>query len=240
MSVAVSEGFSRHTPKGLTVWAFVHFTMAGTYSPFPVIPIFAQVNRTRSPALGVFTWLYFEERNKRATLIEISKNIQDPAEIKKILEQLQGKKEPINHRRSGTITLFVGIGLYLLGAVALGARILERHFTSDKSWPGPDIEISMDPKELQELIIGSNQISQALGGTKEVLKEEKPTIDFAYATVVTIDNIRKGEKFTEQNIWVKRPGTGEILAEKYNELLGKTSTSDLSNDVHLKWNDVSD
>tara|TARA_B100000287_G_scaffold414833_1_gene447800 strand:+ start:286 stop:1326 length:1041 start_codon:yes stop_codon:yes gene_type:complete len=127
-----------------------------------------------------------------------------------------------------------------LGAVALGARILERHFTSDKSWPGPDIEISMDPKELQELIIGSNQIFQALGGTKEILKEEKPTIDFAYATVVTIDNIRKGEKFTEQNIWVKRPGTGEILAEKYNELLGKTSTSDLSNDVHLKWNDVSD
>ena len=70
--------------------------------------------------LGVFTWLYFEEKNKRATLIEISKNIQDPAEIKKILEQLQGKKEPVNHRRSGTITLFVGIGLYLLGAVALG------------------------------------------------------------------------------------------------------------------------
>ena len=71
--------------------------------------------------LGVFVWLYFEEKNKRATLIEISKNIQDPAEIKKILAQLEGKKEPINHRRSGTITLFVGIGFYLLGAVALGS-----------------------------------------------------------------------------------------------------------------------
>ena len=73
--------------------------------------------------LGVFTWLYFEEKNKRATLIEISKNIQDPAEIKEILEQLQGKKEPVNHRRSGTISLSVGIGLYLLGAVALGSVI---------------------------------------------------------------------------------------------------------------------
>jgi len=71
--------------------------------------------------LGVFTWLYFEEKNKRDSLIEISKNIQDPAEIKKILEQLGGKKEPINHRRSGTITLFVGIGLYLLGWAALGS-----------------------------------------------------------------------------------------------------------------------
>jgi hypothetical protein len=71
--------------------------------------------------LGVFTWLYFEEKNKRQTLIEISKNIKDPAEIKKILEQIEGKKEPVNHRRTGTITLFVGIGLYLLGAVALGS-----------------------------------------------------------------------------------------------------------------------
>ena len=73
--------------------------------------------------LGVFVWLYFEEKNKRATLIEISKNIQDPAEIKKILAQLEGKKEPANHRRSGTITLFFGIGLYLLGAVALGSLL---------------------------------------------------------------------------------------------------------------------
>lgn len=73
--------------------------------------------------LSVFVWLYFEEKNKRATLIEISKNIQDPAEIKKILAQLDGKKEPANHRRSGTITLFVGIGLYLLGAVALGSLL---------------------------------------------------------------------------------------------------------------------
>jgi hypothetical protein len=71
--------------------------------------------------LGVFTWLYFEEKNKRQTLIEISKNIKDPAEIKKIIEQIEGKKEPVNHRRTGTITLFVGIGLYLLGAVALGS-----------------------------------------------------------------------------------------------------------------------
>ena len=73
--------------------------------------------------LGVFTWLYFEEKNKRQTLIEISKNIKDPAEIKKILEQIEGKKEPVNHRRTGIITLFVGIGLYLLGAVALGVVI---------------------------------------------------------------------------------------------------------------------
>ena len=71
--------------------------------------------------LGVFVWLYQDQKNKRETLIEISKNIQDSAELEKILKQLDDKKEPVNHRRSGTITLFVGIGLYLLGAVALGS-----------------------------------------------------------------------------------------------------------------------
>ena len=71
--------------------------------------------------LGVFVWLYQDQKHKRETLIEISKNIQDSAELEKILKQLDDKKEPVNHRRSGTITLFVGIGLYLLGAVALGS-----------------------------------------------------------------------------------------------------------------------
>ena len=85
-----------------------------------LIPILGILSGIIIP-LGVFVWLYFEEKNKRATLIEISKNIQDPAEIKKSLAQVEGKKEPVNHRRSGTITLFVGIGLYLLGAVALGS-----------------------------------------------------------------------------------------------------------------------
>ncbi len=71
--------------------------------------------------LGVFLWIYHDQKNKRQTLIEISKNIQDSSELEKILKQLDDKREPVNHRRSGTITLFVGIGLYLLGAVALGS-----------------------------------------------------------------------------------------------------------------------
>src|SRR3989338_5993251 len=85
-------------------------------------------------------------------------------------------------------------------AVAFGASILEKHFTSDKSWPGPDIEISITPSELKELVEGSNAIHEALGGSKGILKEERPTIDFAYASVVTIKDIRKGEKLAKENI----------------------------------------
>ena len=64
------------------------------------------------------------------------------------------------------------------------------------------------------------------GGSKEAAKEEQVTIDFAFATVVSIKKIKKGEVFTRDNIWVKRPGTGEIPAEDYEEILGKKAVTD--------------
>jgi len=131
------------------------------------------------------------------------------------------------------------IGNYTcFGAVPLGAAILEKHFTSTKEWPGPDIEISITPRELKELINGSIAIHAALGGTKEVLTEEQPTIDFAYASVVAIKDIKQGEKLSKDNLWVKRPGTGEILAKHFESLLGKTAQNDIELDTQLSWSDV--
>lgn len=123
-----------------------------------------------------------------------------------------------------------------LAAVALGASILERHFTSDKSWPGPDIEISMTPNDLRDLIIGSRAIHQALGGSKTILREEQPTIDFAYACVVATRDIRPGEVFSYDNVWVKRPGTGEILAVDFENVIGKTARTSINKNAQLTWN----
>lgn len=125
-----------------------------------------------------------------------------------------------------------------LGAVALGASILERHFTDTMQRTGPDIICSMDEQTTKELINSSDEIWQMRGGTKEPAKEEQVTIDFAFATVCTIASIKKGEVFTEKNIWVKRPGTGEILAEYFNELLGKRATRAINNDEQLTFNDI--
>ena len=125
-----------------------------------------------------------------------------------------------------------------MAAVALGASILERHFTSDKSWPGPDINISMNPAELAELVTGSRAIHLALGGTKEILTEEQPTIDFAYACVVAICDIPAGSTLSKDNIWVKRPGTGEILAAEFPRLLGKCSTRMIPKNTQLRWDDI--
>lgn len=126
-----------------------------------------------------------------------------------------------------------------LAAVALGARILEKHFTSDKSWPGPDVALSLDPWELKQLIEGSGAVFQALGGTKDILREEQPTIDFAYACVVAIRDIAVGEALSADNVWVKRPGTGEIKAAHYEKLLGTVARAPIRKDTQLKWADVS-
>jgi sialic acid synthase SpsE len=124
-----------------------------------------------------------------------------------------------------------------LGAVALGASILERHFTDYMGRPGPDIVCSMDEKVCEDLIIGSKEIWSMRGGIKAPTKEEQVTIDFAFATVCTINKVNEGEKLTEKNIWVKRPGTGKILAEDYTNVLGKTALRTIEEGEHLDYKD---
>ncbi len=125
-----------------------------------------------------------------------------------------------------------------ISAVALGASIIERHFTSDMNWIGEDIEISVDPAGLRELIEGSQIVHQASGGSKTVLRDEQPTIDFAYASVVAIRDISEGEILTDENVWVKRPGTGEILAFDFEKVVGKKAGTSMKRGHQLGWSDV--
>lgn len=125
-----------------------------------------------------------------------------------------------------------------LGAVSLGASILEKHFTSNKRWRGPDIPISMDPKDLASLIEGSRVIHESLKGSKSILKEEGPTIAFAYASVVAIRDISSGEEFSMDNLWVKRPGTGEMRAGRLYDILGRKARRDIRKDTQIKWSHI--
>lgn len=122
-----------------------------------------------------------------------------------------------------------------IAAMALGAVILERHFTDSMNRKGPDIVCSMDSKALQELLGAAQEVPAMLGGKKAPIQEEQVTIDFAYATVVTIADIKAGDVFTTDNIWVKRPGTGQILAKDFEQILGKIAKVDISSDTHLTW-----
>ena len=87
-------------------------------------------------------------------------------------------------------------------------------------------------------LVDSRIIWESRGGKKTILTEEKPVIDFAYASVVTISDIKKGEIFSSQNIWVKRPGNGPLLAKDFESILGKTAENDIKKNSQLQPSDI--
>lgn len=122
-----------------------------------------------------------------------------------------------------------------IAAIALGASIVERHFTDTKNRKGNDIICSMDENELKDLLKTAKEVYSMLGGEKKPLLEEQVTIDFAFATIVAICDIKEGELLTDKNIWVKRPGTGEIKAKEFEKVIGRRARVNIKSDTHLNW-----
>ena len=122
-----------------------------------------------------------------------------------------------------------------IAAISMGAKVVERHFTDRMDRNGPDIVCSMDEAGLKELLLAAQEVPQMLGGSKQAAPEEQVTQNFAFATVVTIRPVKKGETFTKENIWVKRPGTGEISAADFENVLGKCAADDIPSDTQLCW-----
>jgi N-acetylneuraminate synthase len=125
-------------------------------------------------------------------------------------------------------------------AIARGACVIEKHFTSDKTWPGSDIEISMDPRELKELIDGSKKIWDSLSEKKGITEEEKKTSGYAFASLVSIKNIDKGDIFTTDNIGLKRPGTGELGPDQFERILGKSANRSIPVDTQINKSCISE
>ena len=124
-------------------------------------------------------------------------------------------------------------------ALGKGVSIIEKHFIDDKKIrKGPDIAASIDQAQLKELIIGSKEIFLARKGKKGMLKEEKKVADFAFASVVTTKEIKKGQKLTKKNIWVKRPGTGAYIARDFYKLLGRVAKKNIKINNQIKKNDI--
>lgn len=125
-----------------------------------------------------------------------------------------------------------------IGAMAMGASIVERHFTDSLYREGPDISCSMTPNELLELKQAADFLFRARKGGKHAVAEEEPTIAFANASVVTVRDVLEGEVFTEENLWVKRPGSGDFQARDYKSLLGKTASRFVRKDKMVEQGDV--
>tara|TARA_B110000238_G_scaffold112123_1_gene121808 strand:- start:897 stop:1895 length:999 start_codon:yes stop_codon:yes gene_type:complete len=110
-----------------------------------------------------------------------------------------------------------------IAAVAMGATVIEKHFTLDRNMKGPDHKASLEPAELTAMVTAIRNIELALGdGIKKPSKSEQKNILIARKSIVAIEDIKKGDIFTEENISVKRPGNG-ISAMKWHNVLGTIS-----------------
>ena len=117
-----------------------------------------------------------------------------------------------------------------IAAVALGATVIEKHFTLDRSLPGPDHKASLEPGELKAMVSSIRNIEKALGdGEKRVSSSEEKNIIIARKSIVAARDIKKGELFSSDNIAVKRPGTG-ISPMRWPDVIGKTAIRDFHED----------
>ena len=132
-------------------------------------------------------------------------------------------------------------GIYTaLGAVALGACVIEKHFTLDKMRGGPDNPVSIEPFELGELVKGAAAVFQALGAERKIFKEEEEIVAWARESVVTERPIKKGTRITDEMVWVKRPspGPGVVPAKGLKQVIGRITARDLPKDVQVRWEDL--
>ncbi len=125
-----------------------------------------------------------------------------------------------------------------LASVALGACILERHYTDTRYRKGPDISCSMDPAELRLLIDRSREIWVAANNPKQRSGPEEDVYRFARGSIVADADLAAGHVIDEQDIWARRPGSGEIAAYEFDAVVGKRLLRAVSRNTQLKWEDL--
>lgn len=123
------------------------------------------------------------------------------------------------------------------GAVAMGAKLIEKHLILDRRQPGPDQSVSIEPYELYQMVHGIRKIEAAMGSEKSIHELEKPIRAWALRSVVSLVDISSGTEITPEMIWTKRPGTG-IPARNMEELIGKRTVRDIPRDRLIKWDDL--
>tara|TARA_B100000795_G_C22805767_1_gene444805 strand:- start:4234 stop:5253 length:1020 start_codon:yes stop_codon:yes gene_type:complete len=122
-------------------------------------------------------------------------------------------------------------------AVAIGAKIVEKHIILDKKMPGPDQSVSIDFDDLHQLVDGIRKIERALGNEKKIHDEERQIRDWAFRSVVSIKNIKKDEIITEDMVWTKRPGTG-IPSKDLEKVIGKKTLKSIKINTLIRWDDL--
>lgn len=122
-------------------------------------------------------------------------------------------------------------------AVTLGASIIEKHVILDKRTPGPDQSVSIDFRDLAQLVDGIRKVEASLGSEKKVHEREEQIRTWAFRSIVSLRPINSGEKITDNMIWSKRPGTG-IPSYRMDEVIGRIASRNIPQNVLVSWDDL--
>ena len=122
-------------------------------------------------------------------------------------------------------------------SIAMGACIIEKHVILDKRQPGPDQSVSIDFRDLAQLVDGIRKVEVSLGTEKKVHQREDGIRQWAFRSIVSTRAIRRGERITEDLVWSKRPGTG-IPSHRMDDVVGQVAAKDIAANVLLAWNDL--
>ena len=125
-----------------------------------------------------------------------------------------------------------------LAAVALGASVIERHFTDSRYREGPDISCSMDPAELSYLVDRSCDVYLAAKNPKQRTIPEEAVYRFARGSIVADQDLVAGTILSEEDIWARRPGSGEIAAEDFDNIVGRKLLRDIKRNTQISWSDL--
>ncbi len=191
---------------------------------------FAMTEPDAKPSRAAFRAAFESEDGKaaladRVTLLQCTTEYPAPVEDAN-LRAMETMRDAFG-LRVGLSDHTAGISV-AIAAAALGAEVIEKHFTLDRGLPGPDHKASLEPAELTELVAGIRAVERAMGdGVKKPQPSEEKNISVARKSLVALRPIKEGETFTEDNLGVKRPGTG-ASPMGYWERLGRTAERDLN------------
>jgi len=226
-AIFFSTPFSREAADRLEDWGVPGYKIgSGECNNYPLVDYIASKGKPIILSTGMNTIesiqksvAIMESHDVRFALLHTTNLYPTPVNLIRL-----GAISELREKFSGTV---IGLSDHstsnssCIASVALGARILERHFVDSRRRKGPDVPCSMNEKEARNLIEESRNVFLASGGSKGYLSDEQVTTRFAFSSVVATTNISEGEALGANNIWVKRPSGGAFPAEQMRELFGQ-------------------
>jgi len=219
---------------------------SGEITNFPLIRQIARIPGKKIISTGMST---MDEIKQAIEVLEKAGTTRSDMIVLHCNTQYPTPMEDVNLRAMNTIkeecNVAIGYSDHTLGievpiaAVAMGAQLIEKHFTLDRRMVGPDHAASLEPKELKAMVQSIRNIEQALGdGVKRVSPSEKENIKIARKSVFYNQSLTSGDVITIEHLVMKRTGDG-ISPSKIDEIVGKIVTSDVHKEAYFKWSDVS-